>query len=240
MFFFLRPAPSRADVNLSTASRIATVVSLIGVLSSSVVAQQDDRLYPSGGRAEGYAPGFDVLDYDLRFDLFDTSSTVNGRAVLRIKRANAPRPVLLLDLVDALVDSVLVNGRVVAAMATPKSLRIPLPNGSNDELTVVVRYRVTPKNGLVIRTDSLGRWSAFGDNWPNNARHWIPSIDHPSDKATVSELLSQTETVLDERALPAYAAAAYRADDPLGLDTQPTPKPSPSRHDRRSRSRAAH
>jgi aminopeptidase N len=27
---------------------------------------------------------------------------------------------------------------------------------------------------------------AFGDNWPNRARNWIPSVDHPSDKATVT------------------------------------------------------
>ena len=42
------------------------------------------------------------------------------------------------------------------------------------------------KDGLIIRTDSAGRWTAFGDNWPNRARNWIPSIDHPSDKATVT------------------------------------------------------
>ena len=41
-------------------------------------------------------------------------------------------------------------------------------------------------DGLIVRTDSAGRWTYFGDNWPNRARHWIPSIDHPSDKATVT------------------------------------------------------
>jgi aminopeptidase N len=41
-------------------------------------------------------------------------------------------------------------------------------------------------DGLIVRKDSLGRWTYFGDNWPNRARHWIPSIDHPSDKATVT------------------------------------------------------
>src|SRR5207245_6606077 len=41
-------------------------------------------------------------------------------------------------------------------------------------------------DGLIVRTDSAGRWTYSGDNWPNRARHWIPSIDHPSDKATVT------------------------------------------------------
>jgi aminopeptidase N len=49
-----------------------------------------------------------------------------------------------------------------------------------------VTYGGEVRDGLVIRTDAQGRWTAFGDNWPNRARHWIPSIDHPSDKATVS------------------------------------------------------
>jgi aminopeptidase N len=39
---------------------------------------------------------------------------------------------------------------------------------------------------LIARKDSAGRWTYFGDNWPNRARYWIPSVDHPSQKSTVS------------------------------------------------------
>jgi aminopeptidase N len=62
---------------------------------------------------------------------------------------------------------------------------------------------------------------AFGDNWPNRARHWIPSIDHPRDKATVTwtvrapadRKVVANGTLLEERAIapvaegPAAAAA---------------------------------
>jgi aminopeptidase N len=41
-------------------------------------------------------------------------------------------------------------------------------------------------DGLVVRKDAQGRWTWFGDNWPNRTRQWLPTIDHPSDKATVS------------------------------------------------------
>ena len=51
---------------------------------------------------------------------------------------------------------------------------------------VEVAYGGAVTDGLIVRTDSAGRWTYFGDNWPNRARHWIPSIDHPSDKATVT------------------------------------------------------
>ena len=50
----------------------------------------------------------------------------------------------------------------------------------------IVDYGGAVSDGLIIGTDSAGRWMAFGDNWPNRARHWIPSIDHPSDKSTVT------------------------------------------------------
>ena len=32
---------------------------------------------------------------------------------------------------------------------------------------------------------SAGRWRAFGDNWPDRGRHWLATVDHPSDKALV-------------------------------------------------------
>jgi aminopeptidase N len=41
-------------------------------------------------------------------------------------------------------------------------------------------------DGLIAKRDSAGRWTYFGDNWPNRARYWFPSVDHPSDKATVT------------------------------------------------------
>jgi aminopeptidase N len=55
-----------------------------------------------------------------------------------------------------------------------------------ESLTVAVRYGGEVRDGLIISTDAQGRWVAFGDNWPNRARNWIPSVDHPSDKATVT------------------------------------------------------
>jgi aminopeptidase N len=34
--------------------------------------------------------------------------------------------------------------------------------------------------------DKDGKPSAVGDNWPNRVHHWIPALDHPSAKATVT------------------------------------------------------
>ena len=40
-----------------------------------------------------------------------------------------------------------------------------------------------PRDGLLLGRNDAGEPVAFADNWPNRARHWIPSVDHPSDKA---------------------------------------------------------
>jgi aminopeptidase N len=64
------------------------------------------------------------------------------------------------------------------------------PARAGDTLRVTVRYGGEVRDGLVMRTDSLGRWMAFGDNWPDRGRHWIPSVDHPSDKATVTWIVN--------------------------------------------------
>jgi aminopeptidase N len=60
-------------------------------------------------------------------------------------------------------------------------------------------------------------WTAFGDNWPNRARHWLPTIDHPSDKATVTWIINapSNRTVianggLAESAPPANSTSSYR------------------------------
>ena len=101
-------------------------------------------------------------------------------------RRTARVDTLVLDLVGLRVDSVLVDDRAARFTRTDSLLRVAIDHVARDSFSVAVRYGGEPKDGLIIRTDSLGRWTAFGDNWPNRARNWIPSIDHPSDKATVT------------------------------------------------------
>jgi aminopeptidase N len=133
----------------------------------------------------GYRPGIDVVDYAITLDLPDRGASIDGRAVLSVRRW-APVDTLVLDLVALRVDSVLVDGRPVPFARSDSAVRVPITRVVGDSFSVAVRYGGEPKDGLIIRTDSTGRWTAFGDNWPNRARNWIPSVDHPSDKATVT------------------------------------------------------
>ena len=132
-----------------------------------------------------YRPGIDVVDYAITLDLPDRGAAIQGRAVLAVRRSAAV-DTLVLDLVSLRVDSVLVDDRAAVFARTDSLLRVPIGTVVGDSFSVTVRYSGEPKDGLIIRTDSAGRWTAFGDNWPNRARNWIPSVDHPSDKATVT------------------------------------------------------
>ncbi|MCF6404333.1 M1 family metallopeptidase [Chitinophaga filiformis] len=59
-------------------------------------------------------------------------------------------------------------------------------NGGKDEThTYRIEYAGIPKDGLIISKNKFGQRTFFTDNWPDRARHWLPCIDHPSDKASV-------------------------------------------------------
>ncbi len=53
-------------------------------------------------------------------------------------------------------------------------------------LVVAVSYHGKPKDGLILTADKAGQPSAVGDNWPDRLHHWIPCLDHPSAKATIT------------------------------------------------------
>lgn len=55
-----------------------------------------------------------------------------------------------------------------------------------EKLTILVLYRGRPTDGLIFDIDRDGKPSATGDNWPDRVHHWIPSLDHPSAKASVT------------------------------------------------------
>jgi aminopeptidase N len=129
----------------------------------------------------------DVLDYDITLDVPDSGRFIRGDATLTIAR-HASANTLTLDLLDPTVLEVAVNGATVRSTRGRETLDVPLPpwRGNSDTVRVRVVYEGVVTDGLVATRDEMGRWTYFGDNWPNRGRHWIPSIDHPSDKATVT------------------------------------------------------
>jgi aminopeptidase N len=128
----------------------------------------------------------DVLDYDVRLQLPDTGAMLRGDVTVLLRRAPGVSR-LMLDLVDPLrVRRVEVNGRAVSAAHAAGKIDVPLDGATGDSARVRVVYDGVVTDGLIVRRDARGRWTWFGDNWPDRARQWLPTVDHPSDKATVS------------------------------------------------------
>jgi aminopeptidase N len=133
-----------------------------------------------------YQPGIDVLDYDITLELPDTGAMLRGDVTVTARRA-AGVGTLRLDLVRGLeVREVQLDGRDVPVVRTDVAIDVPLATATGDSLQVRVRYDGVVRDGLIVRKDAEGRWTWFGDNWPDRARQWLPTVDHPSDKATVS------------------------------------------------------
>lgn len=140
-----------------------------------------------GSLASAQQKHIDILDYDLTLTLPDVGRTIDGVAVLSFKRLarGGAADTLALDLLDLTVKSVKVGARETPFTHANGVIRIPIASAP-DSAQVTVTYTGAVKDGLIVSTDSAGRWLGFGDNWPNRGRHWIPSVDHPSDKATVT------------------------------------------------------
>ena len=133
----------------------------------------------------------DVLHYEIELAL--GAPEIEARATLSVRPNGADE--LPLDLVGLGVRSVHVDGVPSAFAYADGKLTVPLDwsGESNardfaalDSVHIAVAYHGTPDDGLIIRPNVHGSPTAFVDNWPNRARFWLPSVDHPSDKATAS------------------------------------------------------
>ena len=137
-----------------------------------------DSLHP-------YRPGIDVRNYTFDITLPKTGKMIEARAMVAVWRRMTV-DTLVLDLVQMTVDSVQVGQNPRAYVRDSTTIRIPLIPEDGAEVRVLIKYHGEPADGLIITETPERGWSAFGDNWPNRARHWLPTVDHPSDKAIVS------------------------------------------------------
>ncbi len=144
-----------------------------------------------------YAPGFDAIHYAIDLDLTGATATsprITAAARLELALTAPRRDTLVLDFTGLRTLDVRAGGaraggalRDVAFRHDAGRLHIAVPPGidAGDTMRVEVRYDGTPDDGLVIRDNVHGVRTAFADNWPDRARFWFPSIDHPGDKASV-------------------------------------------------------
>ena len=128
------------------------------------------------------------LHYSVNIKLNDNLSEI-AQARTEIK-AVALKTVTQIDLDfgELMIDSVLVNYRVVRFEHRAGTLRVKLPEPQPREsrISILIIYHGKPRDGLILTADKDGKPSAIGDNWPDRVHNWIPCLDHPSAKATVT------------------------------------------------------
>jgi aminopeptidase N len=144
--------------------------------------------------------GVDVLHYVFTLDLQDAHDRIAGSAAIEILFTRDGVTALRFDLVNRdratgkgmTVDGVTANGATLAHEHRDDVLTVTLPRPSTQgqRLRVEVTYAGEPALGLKIADNKYGDRTFFSDNWPNRARHWLPTVDHPYDKATAEMVVT--------------------------------------------------
>ncbi|MDG2143364.1 MAG: M1 family metallopeptidase, partial [Planctomycetota bacterium] len=173
---------------------------LMGWTSSTVAADT----YP---RVEGV----DVHEYIFRLELVDSTDAIEGLTTIEVEFQRAGLLEFPLDLVGVrsgetsgmTVSGVWIADHAASARATSVApatkdrgvevkfehtgdrlrVSLPTPTAAGQRSFVSVAYAGTAATGLEIGPTKYGDRSFFSENWPNRARHWMPTIDHPYDKA---------------------------------------------------------
>lgn len=141
--------------------------------------------------------GIDIENYRFELTLSDETDIVVGRTIVSLRFTNNGVTELPLDLIEVgdgdrgmSVHRVSTNGTELDWVHENDLLTISLAETgrSGDRVDVTVDYSGVPASGLVPGPNKYGDRTFFSDNWPNRARNWLPTIDHPYDKA-MSEMV---------------------------------------------------
>ena len=133
-----------------------------------------------------YSDTFDVINYDLEIGLSQKSEQITGIANITII-LNKKIKQIPLDFTGLSIQRVLINNSSTNYFYEDGKIFIDAKKFKTNQMLIVrIEYYGKPDDGLIIGKNVHGNRSVFADNWPNRARFWFPSKDHPSDKATVS------------------------------------------------------
>jgi len=149
-------------------------------------------LPPANSHLEGARPGIDVVKYTFSIGLSDDSNVIQGDALVTVRFTDGPRDFYLdFDSRDGddtgmTVEAVTEGGAPVSFEHRDDRLWIRAGDRFVDSVaTFDVVYSGVPADGLIISNNRYGDRTFFADNWPDRAHYWIPTVDHPIDKALV-------------------------------------------------------
>ncbi len=147
--------------------------------------------------ADGYPRNYaiDIIHYAFNLTFSDQTDEMKGIASITLQCKQKDVKQIRLDLINQAdkwkgkgmsVQSVSLNDKALKFTHKNDELLIQLDTAPaiNESITIVVTYSGIPAGGMKIQPTKFGDRSFMCENWPNNARHWLPTVDHPYDKAT--------------------------------------------------------
>jgi aminopeptidase N len=170
--------PLRLPLRLCVFARIILSFAFILLLLSAALAARVERLIDT------WRPTHYLVNITLNDQLSEITSASARISLVLVKQT----AVIDLDFGDLTIDTVTLNSKPAPFTHRNGKLQVNLPERANagSRLVLTVNYHGKPKDGLILTADKDGKPAAVGDNWPNRVHHWIPTLDHPSAKATIT------------------------------------------------------
>jgi len=159
-------------------------------LSFAIVLSILFNVYATDPYPRNYS--IDIQHYRFSIELNDSTNVIEGHAEITIL-FKKPELNFALDFIEKNNDRYGMTVQTILHKENPlkfshKNNRLQVTLNAmpmaGEKITLLVNYYGTPADGLVISRNKFGDRTFFGDNWPDRARHWLPTIDHPYDKAT--------------------------------------------------------
>ena len=156
---------------------------------------EPSREPPSERAMDAYPknPAIDALNYAFALTLSDETDMISGEATIDLRFLEGGIEEVRLDLIEEKPDGTGMRVQSVTGADGPLEfehrddalfISLERPTEAGERRRITVDYEGVPATGLIIGPNMHGDRTFFSDNWPNKARNWLPTIDHPYDKAT--------------------------------------------------------
>ncbi len=170
---------------------MSRVIILFLLISFTVIAKDP---YPKN-------ENIDVKQYRFQLELNDSTDVIAGEATISIlfKKSISSFDLDLYGVNPSgkgmKVNGITSNGKAVSFTHQNNKINLKLNTtpAAGEQISFIVNYSGAPEDGLIIGKNKFNERGFFGDNWPDRGHHWLPSIDHPSDKAPVEFVIIAPE-----------------------------------------------
>jgi aminopeptidase N len=143
-------------------------------------------------------PYIDVGHYEFSITLNDTNNIINGNAAIALN-FSGPVDTIKFDLknIDSagkgmIISSVVFSGSAIKWVHRNNMVSIIPESSINKGSTgiITITWSGIPADGLIISTNKFGKRTFFADHWPDRAANYLPTVNDPSDKATVDFIIT--------------------------------------------------